>query len=127
MPNSPEADELLCCCTCEDGTDVTKDIQKCFLYVEGTERDKTLSENDRVLTETVWYHMKPSKLCITDCRPTVTARQVQIKRIQLQGKRKLAGGEEEVRTKEKGKVGITKKKSSVRYLSDTTMASHFFP
>ncbi|CAG9765179.1 unnamed protein product [Ceutorhynchus assimilis] len=103
-----------CHCEPEDEDD------KSFVYVESTQCDKTLSEDSKALTETVWYHLKPPKLFSTNYSPAITARQVQIMRIQLQGKRKLAGDDQVCTVKEKVNVSIPKKKSAVTFLSATS-------
>ncbi|KAL1491983.1 hypothetical protein ABEB36_012493 [Hypothenemus hampei] len=118
MVNDTDVDQSLKACHCGD---LNVDEEKTFLYVEGTQMDKTLSEDDSSLTETVWYNVKPPKLFSIDYFPAVTARQVQIKRIQLQGKRKLAGDEKLDLAKER--VSISKKKSAVKFLSTTSIGS----
>ncbi|XP_050312301.1 uncharacterized protein LOC126747609 [Anthonomus grandis grandis] len=120
MPSNIDEDNLLRECHCGD---IVEDEEKTFVYVEGTQNDKTFSEDDSDLRDTVWYNMKPPKLFFADYSPAVTARQVQIKRIQLQGKRKLAGEDETATKKEKINVSIQKKKVAVKYLSDTSLES----
>lgn len=115
-----DLDEYLKGCHCGD---VPEDDEKTFVYIEGTQLDKSLSEDNSVLSETVWHNLKPPQLFSSDYMPSVSARQVQIKRIQLQGKRKLAGDDEDVQATEKVNVSIVKKKAAVKYLSNTSIIS----
>lgn len=120
MTSSLDVEGILKSCHCGDAH---QDEPKIFVYVEGTKLDRSISEDDSILTNTVWYNMKPPLLFSTEYFPAVTARQVQIKRIQLKGKRKLAGDDEGNGTRERISVSIHKKKSAVKFLSNTSLPS----
>lgn len=118
MDSAPDMDGLIKRCYCGD---ILDDEEKTFVYVEGTKQDRSAAEDDSVLSDAVWRDLRPPKLFSIDYFPAVSARQVQIQRIQLQGKRKLAGEEEGVQVQQKVNVSINKKKSAFQYLSNTSL------
>ncbi|KAH1022550.1 hypothetical protein HUJ04_011936 [Dendroctonus ponderosae] len=120
MDSAPDMDGLIKGCYCGD---ILDDEEKTFVYVEGTKLDRSVAEDDSALSDAVWRDMRPPKLFAIDYFPVVTARQVQIQRIQLQGKRKLAGEDEGVAAAEKVNVSISKKKCAFQYLSNTSLVS----
>lgn len=69
------------------------------------------------MTENTWYGIKPPRLFTKEFFPLITARQIYITRILMDGKRTMAQGDEDSDKKEKVTVSITKKKSAVRFLS----------
>lgn len=78
-----------------------------------------MSDTQSELSENVWYEVKPPRLFSKDISPYVTARQIYISRIKLEGKRAEIKEEDGDQNKDsKVMVSMNKKKSAVRFLSD---------
>lgn len=101
-------------CICEDDP---KNLEKSFCYVEGTKVDTSRSDTKQELGENVWYEAKPPKLFTKNATPLVSARQIQILRVVLGGKRGGAALLE--KPKEKVVINMKKKRSAVKFLSTT--------
>ncbi|RZC32353.1 hypothetical protein BDFB_000708 [Asbolus verrucosus] len=104
--------------------------EKSFCYIEGSLVDKNTAEEISELHENVWYRMKPPKKSSSSYAPFVSARQIDLVRTLLMGKRqfkfsdvKMESISDEDGTTELPKpeppteMSINKRKSSVRFLS----------
>ncbi|XP_072377437.1 uncharacterized protein [Diabrotica undecimpunctata] len=103
-----------CVCTTEN-----VDLEKNFVYIEGTKTDKNISANLPELTENVWYEIRPPKLFSKQPIPLVTSRQTYITRVLLDGKLTHLTADEEDGQEEKStikNVSINIKKSAARFL-----------
>ncbi|KAF7272233.1 hypothetical protein GWI33_014969 [Rhynchophorus ferrugineus] len=113
---------ILKTCHCADNEG---DEEKSFAYAEPSQVDRCVAHDDSELAEGVWFNMKPPKLFTNgEMIPRVTARQIQIRRIQLQGKRKLVGDDEDDDVKnDKVNVSTLKKKTAMVFLSSASLDS----
>ncbi|KAJ8942762.1 hypothetical protein NQ314_009973 [Rhamnusium bicolor] len=104
-----------CVCSEED-----RDEPKSYCYVEGTNLDKSRSDTIDELSENIWFETKPPRLFSKDITPLITARQIHISRIIMSGAgaKALESPDEEPINK-KVVVNMTKKKSAVKFLSNT--------
>lgn len=95
-------------------------LEKSFCYSEGPEQDKLLGDSLFELTENTWFETKPPRLYTKEFFPLVTARQIYVTRVLLEGKRAIIEDAEDAASKHKEKVNISmnKKKSAVRFLSN---------
>ncbi|KAJ8920143.1 hypothetical protein NQ315_011802 [Exocentrus adspersus] len=110
-------DTFLRPCAC---VDESKNISKSFCYVEGTDLDTTRSDTKEELSENVWFENKPPKLFIKGLNPLITARQIHVSRVVMNGARgnlEAAGGE--AQKSGKAAVNMKKKRSAVKFLSTT--------
>lgn len=75
------------------------------------------------MVEDIWYDIKPVRLYKKEFSPLVTARQIYVTRILLEGKRAVIEDENDTSSKHKEKVNISmnKKKSAVRFLSQVRL------
>lgn len=94
-------------------------IEKSFCYSEGPNEDRTFSNSQSEVVEDVWYGIKPPRLYTKEFFPLITARQIYVTRILLDGKRAVIDDGEDFSSKHKEKVNISmnKKKSAVRFLA----------
>ncbi|CAH2009081.1 unnamed protein product [Acanthoscelides obtectus] len=108
-----------CYCTSYDEYGAGGGAEKNYIYAEGTERDKGLADSSEEICENVWYESKPPRLFGKEVKPYVTARQVYITRIMLEGSRAtdIKDEEDEKEQIAKAVVGVNKKKNAVRVLS----------
>ncbi|KAJ8941833.1 hypothetical protein NQ318_005116 [Aromia moschata] len=103
-----------CVCTEEEKVDTPKS----FCYSEGTELDRSTADNVEELSENVWFESKPPRLFKTDCKPLITARQIHVTRIVMNGAPKMLGTEEDDRPMTpKVITKVIKKRSAKRFLS----------
>nr|CAH7745672.1 unnamed protein product [Callosobruchus chinensis] len=107
-----------CYCTGDE-----EDAEKNYIYAEGTDRDKALADGKEEICENVWYETKPPRLFGREVKPYVTARQVYITRIMLEGSRAtdVKDEEDEKQQTVKAVVGVNKKKLAVRVLSQVNL------